>query len=152
MKRASHVSGYTLMEVSISVALIAIGVLAAFSSFAFSLRSVADTRHRSEACNVAREIIEEIRSDNLPNWDARWPESDDSGLHDAAGVRRALKAEPFDDVDGDVRTYARNVNVRRLSSDPSDYRYSVASLTVDIFWNERGTERSVRVAAQFRQP
>jgi len=144
--------GYSLIEVCIAIFVLTIGILGAYSAFSFSLNSVFHARNISVATNNARLLVEAVRLKNLPPWAATFPTSDESGLFDAPGARRALNAPPFQlDLPADGQ-FSRRVHVERLSGDSNSYQYNIARISVTVYWDEKGAEKQVQVKAFHRQP
>ncbi|MBI3927151.1 MAG: prepilin-type N-terminal cleavage/methylation domain-containing protein [Armatimonadetes bacterium] len=144
--------GFSLIEILIAVAVLAIGILGTYSSFAWGTLSAHYGSEVSEATMYARQLMEIIRSQNLAFQDA--PDLPDaaSGLNDNPTDRVALNAVPhgsFGVLPADTR-FTRNIRVERLSSNVNDHRYNIFRVTVTIYWNRQGVEKEVKLMSYAR--
>lgn len=144
-------AGYSLIEIGLAICVMSVGILGVLAAFSFALRSVDHAKYMSEALNAGRQIMEEIRAYNVPDWGSTWPTADSSGLFDAPDVRRPINAPPFDSVHP-ADSFSRNVLLHRMSTVNSDYHFTMALITVTVYWKEAGVEKSIVLRSEFKQP
>jgi type II secretory pathway pseudopilin PulG len=157
----------SLIEVLFAIGVIAVGLLGLFSVFVSGTRASAFGANVSRATGYARDVLEIIRSRGLvfhygdaggvPNLPPA-----NSGLNDAPAVRRVLNATPptenggFADIGqdnpGERAQFTRNILTERMTNDPTSHLASLFRVTVTIYWEERGVERSVRMVGVTREP
>ena len=132
-----------------------VGILGVFASFAFGIQSTRFSGRMSQAVTWNRQILELIRVRNLP-FTVTLPPPQDSGLNDPPNQPFEelpdLNASPFLNDLPLGTGFKRSIQVRRLSNDATDYRYTVAEITVTIHWLENGRPRNVSMKALHRQP
>jgi len=142
--------GFSLFEIGIAIAVLAVGVLGVLSVFTFSLQSSRHAAWTSEAVGLCRQTIEEIRSQNLPFQSPIHANLNDT-RREAWDTLLPLNASPLTDLPPDP-SFRRKTRVRRLSTDASNYLSQIAEIEVSIYWMDRGRLRKVTMTAQHRQP
>jgi type II secretory pathway pseudopilin PulG len=148
MRRAR---GFTQVELGIAIVVLAVGILGVFASFAYGVNSVRYGGRVTEASNYARQLVELVRTRNLP-FAGACPPASTSGYNDPAGTRRDLNAAPFaNDLPANTG-FTRQIRIERVSNDPADYRYEIARITVTVYWYEKSKEKKVEVTALHRRP
>ncbi len=157
----SRAGGFSQVELLIAVAVLAVGILGVFASFAFGLQSTRFSGQMSQAIAWNRQLIEMIRVRNLA-FSPDIPPSG-SGLNDPAltsGVDpeatfrslRDLNAPPFLNDLPLGTGFKRRIQIRRLSPDANDYHNRIAEITVTVYWMDGGRLREVTLKALHRQP
>lgn len=61
-KRRSNLSGFSLIELMVAVAILAIAILGIFLAFSTGFQGMADARDRTVATNYAREAMEDVKN------------------------------------------------------------------------------------------
>lgn len=138
-----------------AIVVLAVGILGVFASFAFGLHSTSSSARLSEAVGYARQVVELIRSRNLP-FQTTCPPPQASGLNDPASLEWSqlpvLNAAPFANDLPPNSDFRRRIQVRRESGNSADYRFNVAEIYVSVLWMEKGHLRSVELTAHYRKP
>ena len=62
-KQRSNHKGFSLLELMVAVAILAIAILGIFQAYSISFMGMADARDRTVATNYAREAMEDIKND-----------------------------------------------------------------------------------------
>lgn len=143
------------------MAVILIGIAGVVGSLTFGLRASSHGEMLTDASNHARMLIEcMVGRDYISRATALTPKSGSaagnwptaaSGLNDAGPV--ALDAPPFDenpDIYLDTATlheFTRQVTCERRGSASGDPDEFLANVTVRIFWEEKGVQKSVTMSA-----
>ena len=147
--------GFSLIEILFAVLITAFALLGVFASFAFAINSTRFSGRMTQAVTWNRQVIELIRGRNLP-FIVPLPPPEKSGLNDPLNLPFEklpdLNAAPFLNDLPLGTGFKRSIQVRRLSNNAADYRYTVAEITVTIFWMENGRPRNVSMKALHRQP
>jgi prepilin-type N-terminal cleavage/methylation domain-containing protein len=142
--------GFTLVEVIVSLALIAIALLGVMGSVAYGTKHSGSGEELTEATHIARAYLSYIQEATL--LDAIEPNSGEwltqtSGLNDAVEGLRPLDDPPFggslDFTPKQIERYRRRIRCQRVSDDPSDHRFKLARVQISIFWNSKQGERNV---------
>lgn len=137
--RRSRRPAFTLMEVLVSIALLAIALFGVLGSIAYGTRHSATGEELTEASHIARQLLvamQETTAIDRTDITERWLKPN-SGLNDAGDVRRTLDAAPLGGVTfttTQLGRYTRRIVTTRTSEQPSDHRYGLANVTVEIFW------------------
>jgi type II secretory pathway pseudopilin PulG len=149
-KRAAR-RGFSLLEILITTGVVAMGLLALLGVLAFSVRSSRTGEVASLAMGHSIQMIELIRSRNLDFAGGVVPPAANSGINDPPDQRRALDAYPFyNDFDPDL-PFRRNISIQRMGTS-GNYDYEILLITVSVFWQENGQERSVTFEATHKKP
>lgn len=149
--------GFSLTEVLISTFVISIGILGTSSAVYYGVRAQKETGRRTLAAYWGREMLQLIRSRNLPFQPAvptvGSPLND--GNYDSAaddnGPRRAFNAPPFSNDFPDVN-FERRLEMKLLSNDPNSYKSQIAAIKLTLYWNEGGTAKSLTMWSYHRKP
>ena len=147
--------GFSQVEVLVAVFVLSVGILGVFGAFAYGMDSANHSARLSEAVGYARQLIELVRSRNLP-FQGSLPPASNSGLYDTLTTDWAslkdLNAAPFA-VDLPANTgFKRRIRVTRLSADSTSYQYEIAEIRVAVFWREKNRQRQVEFVAHHRKP
>lgn len=146
-----RVRGFTLVEVMVSIALLAIALLGVMGSIAYGTRNSSSGAELSEASHLARSILSYVQEATLfdsVETDLEWP-TNGSGLADDETTFRQLDDAP---LGGDLfepiqlERYRRRIQSRRVMDDPQNYRYNLALVKVSIFWTAKERERNVQMS------
>ncbi|MBI3925714.1 MAG: prepilin-type N-terminal cleavage/methylation domain-containing protein [Armatimonadetes bacterium] len=139
MNRRKH--GFSLIEILITVAVVAIALLGVIAALTFGVRSADHAERMTEATHHARRLIGLIRSQGMAANGAVW-DNLDPNLDDAEGTRRELNQTPFDGQMPEGTNMRRNVQITQgLGGDMDD----VARIRVRVFWTIRGEEKKVEI-------
>lgn len=149
---SSRPAAFSLAEVLISTAVLALAIMALFLVLTYSLRAVQVSSRQSEAMHHARHLIDLIRVRNLAFASFPAAPTEASGVNDAADARRPLAAAPFENDLPGGDGFTRNLACERVGSDTSTYEYELVRITVTIFYTERGHERQVALQALQARP
>lgn len=136
--------GFTLVEVMFSVASLSIASLGVMSVITFGAVAGDTAGTYSEATQLGREVIENIRIDRF-GFD---PFNPPAGLEDTnLSARTDLRAAPFDGANvslpNDAR-FKRNIQIEEI--DPDRF----AKISVRVYWIQNGKEKSVETIAYAR--
>lgn len=160
-----------MAELMIAIAVLAIGLSGVAASLYFGFQKSNAGDDLATAGQYSRMVIELVKGQNLIDLSA--PKGADglplptSGVNDTAGeAPRALAAPPLlpdaflaytysDSEDGgeevaakgrtlsDLERYTRKIQIERLSNDTDEPEYRLVRLTVTIYWEEKGVDKSV---------
>ncbi len=155
--RKKSSQGLSLVEVMIAVFVVSVGVLSTSSVLWHSIRAERNSSRRSQAVYWGREMLNLVRSRNLPfqptippvGTDLNDGDYDDPG--DDNGPRRAFNAPPFAS-DFDDLNFERRIEMKLLSEDPNSHLNEVAAIKVTLFWNEGESDKQVTLWAYHRRP
>ena len=134
-------SGFTMIEVMFSVGALAIASLGVLSVLTYGSVAADTASTFSQATQLGREIIENIRVDRF-NFD---PFNPPTGLSDTSLAQRTdLKAAPFDtnvvSLPEDSR-FKRNIQITEVEAD------RLARIQVRVYWDQQGKEKYVQTVA-----
>ena len=140
---------FTLVEVIVSLTLIAIALLGVMGAIAYGPRHSGSGEELTEATHIARSYLSYIQEATLidsiePNT-GQWL-SEGSGLNDADEGLRPLDDPPFGGLDftgPQLERYRRRIRSQRVSDDVADHRFRLARVQVTIFWESKQGERNV---------
>ena len=140
--------GFTLVEVLVSITLIAIALLGVMGSIAYGTRHSSSGAELSEATHLCRSILtyiqETTRLDEV-DLSEPWPTSE-SGLNDDPTVFRQLDEVPLGGMNftsTQLGKYRRRIESQRVNDDPLNYRFKLARVRVSVFWSSKQGERRV---------
>lgn len=153
--------GFTLAEILISIALLAIALLGVMGSVAYGTRHARSGEELAEAANIARSLLAYMQETTQLDLNAdapNWP-GPNSGINDEAGSFRPLTEAPFGElgpISGDpshvpvftesqIGRYSRNITVERLSNDRFNHRFRLARAVVQIRWDGKYGPRTVEL-------
>ncbi len=140
--------GFTLVEVLVSITLIAIALLGVMGSIAYGTKNAAHGAELTEATHLARSNLNYIQEGSLLDLeqiDRPWP-NQDSGLADSPSTFRQLDAPPLPTklfLGTQLERYRRRIESHRVVDDPLNYRYKLAKVRVSVFWSTKQGERNV---------
>jgi prepilin-type N-terminal cleavage/methylation domain-containing protein len=140
--------GFTLVEVMVSITLIAIALLGVMGSIAYGTKHSGSGEQLSEATHLCRSVLTYIQETQLINdieIGEDWP-SDTSGLNDEPSMVRQLDDPPLGGIRFEARQlerYRRRVQSQRVEGDPLNYRHNLARVRVTILWDSHQGERHV---------
>jgi prepilin-type N-terminal cleavage/methylation domain-containing protein len=149
--RLMKLRGFTLVEVLVSITLIAIALLGVLGSIAYGTKHSGSGADLSEATHLARTIMTYVQETTLLDTveiELPWL-TEESGLNDPATAFRQLDAPPlgaglrFEPVQ--LERFRRRIQSQRVIDDPLNYRYKLARLRVSIFWTSKQGERQVEL-------
>ncbi len=120
--RRKRTRGFTLMEVVVATAYVAVGIVGLMSAFFVGLALVESSRNTAEAGAHARLVLEEIRRESGSGLNAVVSKDWASWV-----TREGLTTLPSEAI---------RVDVRNRNADP-------AEVTVTITWLERSRSKSV---------
>ena len=140
---------FTLVEVIVSLTLIAIALLGVMGAIAYGTRHSGSGEELTEATHIARSYLSYIQEATLldsiePNT-GQWL-SEGSGLNDPDEGLRPLDDHPFGGLDftgPQLERYRRRIRSQRVSDDVIDHRFRLARVQVTIFWESKQGERNV---------
>ena len=139
---------FTLIEVLVSLALIAIAVLGVMGSIAYGTKHSRSGEQLSEASHLGRSILTYIQETTILDTvqlSEPWP-TEDSGLNDNESTFRQLDEVPLGAMRFEpqhLETFRRRIQSQRVNEDPQNYRYKLGRVKVSIFWSSKQGERSV---------
>lgn len=148
-------SAFTLAEVLVSIAVLAIAMFGVMGSIAYGTRHSRSGEELTEAVQQARQILvsmQEMSVLDITDIGEPWPKPE-SGLNDEPGVRRELDAAPLGGLTvslPQLERYQRRIVTTRLSSDPLDHRFHLASVAVEIFWESKQGHRRLELTGLVR--
>jgi len=149
--------GFSQVELAVAIAVLAIGILGVFASFAYGLHSTNHSARLSEAVNYSRQLVELIRVRNLPFLYDSLPPPSTSGLNDTDKTSweqlSPLEAAPFTHDIPPHTGFRRRILVGRVpGSGGSDYRSNLAEIRVSVQWMEKDQVREVEMVGHHRRP
>lgn len=140
--------GFTLVEVLVSITLIAIALLGVMGAIAYGTRHSSSGAELSEATHVCRSILtylQETTQLDTVDLDEPWPTTE-SGLNDEPNIFRQLDEVPLGGMNFQPRQlekFRRRIESQRVNDDPLNYRYKLARVRVSVFWSSKQGERKV---------
>lgn len=141
--RKKH-SGFTLVEVMFSIAVLSIAALGVMGVLTYGAVAGDTAGNFSVATQLGRELIENIRVDRF-NLD---PFNPPSGLVDASPTARTpLNAPPLDAITAslpDEPRFTRNIAITEVEAD------RLAQITVRVYWFQQSREKFVETSALAR--
>ncbi|MBN9416561.1 MAG: prepilin-type N-terminal cleavage/methylation domain-containing protein [Candidatus Eremiobacteraeota bacterium] len=142
--------GFSLSEVLICVAVVAIAFLGTFASLISSQRAVGVGQRMSVATGYCRQICEIVRARGLAYSTGTVPASG-SDLQTAAGVTSTPinQGSAFTALPGDSN-YTRSINTVRVAS--SGFGYNLYRVTVAVYWKEGKRTNKVSMVTLARVP
>ncbi len=155
-----------MIELLVSLGVIATGILALLAVFVAGQKANAYGQNMARATNIARQIHELVRSQNLAFTTGTFPPTAASGLNSLDKVNfNASPPSQFESlltsvekvgedlVDGayEPSFFKRTIVTTRASSDPNSHLYNLLTMTVTIYWFEGGVERSVRMTSLLKR-
>ena len=143
---------FSLAEVLISTAVLALAIMALFLVLTYSLRAVQVSSRQAEAMHHARRLIDLIRVRNLAFASFPAAPTEASGVNDASDARPRRAAAPFESDLPAGEGFRRNLACERVGNDTSTYEYELMKITVTIFYTEGGHERQVAMQAVQARP
>lgn len=139
---------FTLVEVLISISLIAIALLGVMGAIAYGTKHSTSGEQLSEASHLGRSILTYIQETTLldsVDVGEAWP-TPESGLNDTPSTFRQLDDAPLGGMrfeNTQLARYRRRILSQRVSTEPLNYRYKLARVKVSIFWSSKQGERQV---------
>ena len=139
---------FTLVEVLISISLIAIALLGVMGSIAYGTKHSTSGEQLSEASHLGRSILTYLQeTTQLDSTDIgeEWL-TPESGLNDSPSTFRQLDEAPLGGMNFEttqLARYRRRIMSQRVSTEPLNYRYNLARVRVSIFWSSKQGERQV---------
>jgi Tfp pilus assembly protein PilV len=117
-RKAKFLVGFSLLEILVSLLILAVVITGIMSVFISSQRYIIRSRHRLQAANIARQILEDLyREVRQDTWDT----GELRGNYSKSGSI-TLPGEPI--------TYNWNFTVSNVTG------YSYRRVTVNVSWNE----------------
>lgn len=144
-------AAFTFIEILITTAVVAIGLLALVGVLGYSVRASRTGEMASLAMGHSVHVIELIRGRNLGFSSGPVPPSSFSGINDPPAARKAMNDAPFQTDFPPDMPFRRNISITRMGS-AGDYNYNVINIVCTITWQENGEDRSVSLEAQHRRP
>lgn len=140
---------FTLVEVIVSLTLIAIALLGVMGAIAYGTRHSGSGEELTEATHIARSYLSYIQEatliDSIEPNSGEWL-TEASGLNDEDEGLRPLDDPPFGGLDftgAQLERYRRRIRSQRVSDDVADHRFRLARVQVTIFWESKQGERNV---------
>lgn len=137
-------SGFTLVEVMFSIGALAVASLGVLSVLTYGTMAGDSAGNFSEATQLGREIIENIRVDRY----SFNPFAPPTGLVNATPTERVdLTAAPFNTATVSLpqnSRFKRNIQITEVEPD------RLAKIQVKVFWEQQGREKFVETVAYAR--
>ncbi len=143
-----RVRGFTLVEVLVSITLLAIALLGVMGSIAYGTRHSTSGEQLSEATHLARSILSYVQEATLLDTvelAQPWP-TNGSGLNDDDTTFRQLDDPPLGGLrfeNTQLERFRRRIRSKRVTDDSGNYRYKLARVQVSVFWSSKQGERNV---------
>lgn len=142
--------GFSILEVLISIAILAVAALGTSAAIHYGLRSQSHGKLVSEAQAYADRLMASMLEQNLAFSTPSLPTST-SGINDPATARVALNAAPFNNASYGLPTnsrYRRNIsilNCRQAAESGGQFGWKddLRQITVKVYWQENSREGSV---------
>lgn len=143
MSSSRKAMGFSLIEVMITVVVVAIALLGLLSAFAYGMKADENAHRRSEATNHARFILGQVRRDAsvMQDWTSN---SLPAAFLMADADRDRLDAAPLAGLPANSNT-TRNIQVTRGVG--AGHLSNLARVQVRVYYSIRGNEKSVEVIA-----
>lgn len=144
-------TAFTLAEVLVSIALLAIALFGVMGSIAYGTRHSRSGEELTEAVQLARQVLVAMQETSVVDTTdigQPWLRAE-SGLNDEPGIRRELDAAPLGGISfslEQMERYQRRIVTTRVSNDPLDHRFHLANATVEIFWESKQGRRRLELA------
>ncbi len=141
---------FTLVEVLVSITLIAIALLGVMGSIAYGTKHSSSGAELSSATHLGRSLLSYIQETTLidtADVGEPWP-TEESGLNDPPNAFRQLDDPPFGGLRFEplhLEKFRRRIQSQRVTDEPLNYRYKLARVKVSIFWTGKQGERSVDI-------
>lgn len=139
---------FTLVEVLISITLIAIAMLGVMGAISYGTKHSGSGEQLSEATHLARSLMTYLEETTLLDTvepGEPWP-TEHSGVADQPSIFRQLDDAPFGGMrftTSQLERFRRRVQSQRVSMEPLNYRYGLARVKVSVFWSSKQGERQV---------
>lgn len=128
--------GFTLVESSIAIAILIIGLLAVVQFFPFGIQIIGNSNNRTIASNLALSKIEEVRSDIYDDISTGTLEAKQRISNDTDSYLYDFQRETIVElVDSDFNTSVSDVGLKKI--------------TVNVYWRSAtiDEERSVSISS-----
>ena len=142
--------GFTLVEVLVSLTLIAIALLGVMGAIAYGTKHSGSGEQLAEASHIARSMLTYIQESTLldtVDGAEEWPTAD-SGLNDDITIFRQLDDTPLEPMGfqpNQLERFRRRVQSERVNDDPQNHRYKLGRVRVSVFWSSKQGERKVEM-------
>lgn len=150
--------GVSLIELLIATFVVSVGVLGTVSALWYGIRSERYSDRRAQAVYQAREMINLIRTRNLPFLDDNLDLGSDinDGDYDNDGddnaVWKNFNAAPFADDFTNEFNFQRHIEMKAMSTDPDSHLSDLVAIKVVLKWVDGSTEKEVKLWAYHRRP
>jgi prepilin-type N-terminal cleavage/methylation domain-containing protein len=138
MKRA-----FSLLEVLLAMAVLAIGGLSIVGSVIYATRMESSAGRATQALYLANQISDLCKLYNLPVT---------APINDGVAARNPVDGPPFAGEIYANDTFRRNIRMTHLDPSGSTYRSQLYQIDVSVYWWERNQEKSVSLTAIHRVP
>lgn len=150
--------GLSLVEVLIAVFVVTVGTLGAVSALWYGIKTEKYAERRTKAVFLGREMLNLIRSRNLPFLPTVPPigdpinDGDYDNPADDGGARRAFNDPPFSNDFNSDFNFERRIEMKSMSTDPNDHMSEMAGIKVTLYWVEGGSQKEVTLWGYHRRP
>lgn len=154
----NNARGLSLVEVLIAVFVVSVGTLGAVSALWYGIRTEKYAERRTKAVFLSREMLNLVRSRNLPFLPTVPPVGDpiNDGVYDDPGddngARRPFNAPPFSNDFSSDFNFERRIEMKLMSANPNDHMSEMAGIKVTLYWVEGGAAKEVTLWGFHRRP
>lgn len=137
---SKRTKAFSLVEVLVVVAVVAIGLLGTMSVFFWGIRAGEEGASMSQAINYSREMLEAIRVRNLAfsGTNVITTDTDLLGVHDLADAPLDTLGLPTNSI------FKREITITRLGT--TGYQARIAVINVKTTWTTKsGREKSAEI-------
>lgn len=152
--------GLSMVELLIAIFVVSVGILGTVSALWYGIKSERQSERRAHAVFQARELINVIRAGNYPFSNpanlvigSDVNDGDIDNDSDDNGPRKPFNATPFgNEFPNNPFNFERRIEMKQLSTDPTNHLSNVVAIKVSVFWNEGDSLKEVTLWAYHRRP
>lgn len=143
--KKSKQSGFTLIEVIVSLAVLSLVMISLSYVSQMAVRSWESARNRSIAYNILQDAVESIRNarDTNSNSNRGWFNADDANIIDNTYLDMPNNPLLMTLPDGFTRSFSVEPRVSEVTYGGTNLADSKKKVTITISWRDRGKEKTL---------